>query len=203
MSNPKKARSQASCSLNLLIVLIGLIVGCVALYGLLVGIGAILIVADPIAPVDAVVILSGDDGDRLSMAAEMRENGFVNSLVITETSPEASNRVAQEAQRAGFSPGSIYITDLQVDSTLDEAVAVREYALDKGWDALMIVTDPYHSLRTRIIFRRELAGSGVQTYVRPVSGHWFTSSRWFFRAEGWNYAFLEIIKLVNYLFLRP
>jgi len=185
--------------LSILIIFIGTIVGGVVLYLFLVGIGAILIVADPIAPVDAVVILSGDDGNRLSMAADMRKNGFVDSLVITETSSEASSRLAREAQQAGFAPGSIYITDLQVDSTLDEAIAVREYAQEKGWDALMIVTDPYHSFRTRIIFRRELAGSGIQIYVRPVVGHWFTSTKWFLRPDGWNYAFLEIIKLMNYL----
>ncbi len=188
-----------TCSLSILIIFIGAIVGGVILYLFLVGIGAILIVADPIASVDAVVILSGDDGNRLSMAADMRKNGFVDSLVITETSSEASSRLVREAQQAGFPQGSIYITDLQVDSTLDEAIAVREYAQEKGWDALMIVTDPYHSFRTRIIFRRELAGSGIQIYVRPVVGHWFTSSKWFLRPDGWNYAFLEIIKLMNYL----
>jgi uncharacterized SAM-binding protein YcdF (DUF218 family) len=185
----------------LLVILVLILLG-VILYLGLVGIGAILIVADPIAPVDAVVVLSGDDGNRLSMAADMRTKGFVDSLVITDSSSLASSRLAREAQQAGFPADSIYITKLQVESTLDEAIAVREFAQDKGWDSLMIVTDPYHSLRTRIIFRRELANSGIQIYVRPVVGHWFTSARWFLKAEGWQFAFLEIIKLINYLIFR-
>ncbi|MDT8382773.1 MAG: hypothetical protein RQ728_11045, partial [Brevefilum sp.] len=36
------------------------------LYLVLVLLGAVLIVSDPIEPVDAVVVLSGDDGDRLA-----------------------------------------------------------------------------------------------------------------------------------------
>ena len=49
----------------------GVIFGCLGIIALalifylaLVSIGAVLIVADPIASVDAVVVLSGDDGDR-------------------------------------------------------------------------------------------------------------------------------------------
>ena len=195
-------RNPSSLLLVGLLVILGPIFLGVILYFGLVGIGAILIVADPIAPVDAVVVLSGDDGNRLSMAADMRSKGFVDNLVITDSSSLASSRLAREAQQAGFPSASIYITKLQVDSTLDEAIAVREFAQDKGWDALMIVTDPYHSLRTRIIFRRELAGSGIQIYVRPVVGHWFTSTNWFLRPDGWSFAFLEIIKLMNYLVFR-
>jgi len=177
-------------------------VACLFLYGGLVAIGAIIIVGDPYESVDAIVILSGDDGNRLETAVEMRKAGFANKLVITDTTSAASNRLVQEAQQAGFPPDSIYVTDLQVDSTLDEAVAVREFALDKGWDSLMIVTDPYHSFRTRIIFRQELKNSGIDVLVRPVVGHWFTSTQWFLRSEGWQYLFLEIAKLINYFFVR-
>jgi len=179
------------------ILLFGLI-----LYLGLVSIGAVLIVADPITQVDAVVALSGGDGDRLALAIDMHKRGLAPSLVITDTTRGANRLLKNEAEAGGFPEDEIYVTDMQVGSTVDEARAVRSFAQDQGWDSLMIVTDPFHSFRTRFIFRRELRNSDIDIYIRPVVGHWFRSSTWFFRSEGWRFAFLEILKFFSYLLFR-
>lgn len=182
--------------------LLGILLAGVLFFLGLVSIGGVLIVADPVVPVDAVVVLSGDDGNRLALAIEMHEKGFAPKMVITDTSREANRRLVREAQEGGFPEDAIFVTDLRVESTVDEAHAVREFALNQGWDKLMVVTDPFHSFRTRLIFRRELRSSGIEIFVRPVVGHWFRSTTWFFHSEGWRYAFLEIGKIISYLFLR-
>ncbi len=169
------------------------------IYLLLMGIGAVLIVADPIKPVDAVVVLSGDDGDRLALAIEMHQQGMAPNLVITFTESQASNRLKNEAIDAGFPAGDIYFTQKRVTSTVDEAQAVLHLAQEKRWNELMVVTDPFHSFRARFIFRREMAGSGIQIFFRPVAGHWFRSPTWFFHWKGWVFVFLEIVKLISYL----
>jgi len=187
------------CSAALTGLLIFIIITPVLIYYALVALGAILIVADPIVEVDAVVILSGDRGDRLSMAADLLERDFVHSLVITNTNPASNQQLINDAINLGFNPSNIYITDLEVDSTVDEARAVLQLARSQGWSSLKVVTDPFHSFRTRIIFRSELRGSGISISVRPVVGHWFRSNTWFRYQEGWQFAFLEIGKLLNYL----
>ncbi|HOE71099.1 MAG TPA: YdcF family protein [Brevefilum sp.] len=169
------------------------------IYLVLVAVGGILIVADPIVPVDSIVILSGDSGDRLAMAADMLKRGYANTLLITNTDHAANRLLTSEAEALGFDNSRIFITDRAVDSTRDEARAVKQFAEDHGWSAFMVVTDPYHSFRTRLIFQHELRGSGVTISVRPVVGHWFKSSTWFFSCEGWQAVFLEIAKLINYL----
>jgi uncharacterized SAM-binding protein YcdF (DUF218 family) len=169
------------------------------IYLILVGIGAALIVADPIKAVDAVVVLSGDDGDRLAVAVEMHKKGLAPNLVITYTDRQSNQRLKNEAIQAGFPAGNIYITQKRVDSTVDEAHAVFQLAQDKGWDELMVVTDPFHSFRARFIFRREMAGSGIEIFFRPVPGHWFRSPSWFFHPQGWVFVFLEITKFFGYL----
>jgi uncharacterized SAM-binding protein YcdF (DUF218 family) len=179
------------------ILLIGLIT-----YVSLVAVGALLIVSDPIEPVDAVVVLSGGEGDRLALALEMHQMGFARYLVITDTSPAANQQLRREAIASGFPEGDIILTTMQVGSTVDEAIAVRELALNRGWDKVMVVTDPYHSFRTRFIFRRELRNSGIAVSVRPLDGHWFRSPTWFMRPEGWRFAFQEVAKFLSYLFLR-
>ncbi len=181
--------------------LIGLIVGPVVLYFILVAVGGFLIVADPIEAVDAVVILSGGEGDRLSVAIEMLEKELTKNLVITDADRGANARLREDAIDEGFDRLNIFITEAHVDSTYEEALAVRDLTLTQGWERLMIVTDPYHSFRTRFIFRRELEPMDVGILVRPVAGHWFRSSSWFFHKEGWQFVFLEIVKLINYLFV--
>jgi uncharacterized SAM-binding protein YcdF (DUF218 family) len=176
-----------------------ILIGMMLFYFLLVGVGATLIVADPIQHVDAVVVLSGDDGDRLGFALEMLERGYTTRLVLTDTSNSANARLKEEAIDGGFSENRIYLTDARVDSTMDEANAALELARVNQWDTLMIVTDPYHSFRTRVIFRDVFKGSGITILVRPVVGHWYRSMSWFFHWDGWRFTLLEIIKLISYL----
>lgn len=194
----KQPSSMTGCSV-VSIILLFVCLSPLILYLSLVSIGGILIVADPIVPVNAVVILSGDSGDRLAMAAEMLSRGYAYNLVITNTDRAANRRLAREAEELGFDRERIFITDLTVDSTLDESRAVLQFAQDQGWSSFMVVTDPYHSFRTRFIFRQELRGSGITIAVRPVVGHWFQSTTWFYSREGWQVVFLEIAKLFNYL----
>lgn len=174
----------------------------IVIYLSLIAIGATLIVADPVERVDAVVVLSGGDGNRLALAIEMHTNGIAPNLVITDTTSGNNNRLVREAVRGGFQRESVFVTDLQVDSTYEEALAVRDLALNRKWGKLMVVTDPYHTFRTRLIFNRELRNTGLDVLVRPVSGHWFTSRTWFTQAEGWQIVALEIGKLINDLFFR-
>lgn len=198
-TGPTGGNTTRSSCLGWSSVLLAVFIIPVLVYIGLIGLGAVLIIADPIHPVDAVVILSGDQGDRLGMAGDLLMRGFVNNLVITNTDEVANQQLVQDAIRIGFVPENIYITHSQVNSTLDEARALQEFAKSKGWKAFMIVTDPPHSLRTRLIFRQELRASGISIYVRPVVGHWFRSTNWFFTLDGWNYMFLEIGKIFNYL----
>jgi len=172
------------------------------MYLCLITVGGLLIVADPIENVDAVVVLSGGTGDRLALAIEMLENGFTENLVITDTNLAANDRLKVDALKGGFRRESIFITDMPVESTYEEALAVGDFALIQGWDRLMIVTDPYHSFRTRFIFHRELQEDDIEVFVRPVAGHWFRSATWFYRREGWQFVFLEIAKFFNYLLLQ-
>lgn len=192
----KKAKS--TC-FGYLVFLLILVLTPIFIYISLVAAGAMLIIADPIHPVDAVVILSGDKGDRLGMAGDLRNRGYANDLIVTNTDESANKHLVTQAALIGFAPENIFITDLKVDSTLDEALALRDFAQSKGWNSFIVVTDPPHSFRTRLIFRRELRSSGISVFVRPVVGHWFRSTNWFHTPEGWNYMFLEIGKIFNYL----
>jgi uncharacterized SAM-binding protein YcdF (DUF218 family) len=70
---------------------------------------------------------------------------------------------------------------------------------DQGFNSMIVVTDPYHSFRTRLIFREVFRGSGKSIRVRPSSGHWYRSTTWWLSAQGWEATLTEYIKLAGFL----
>jgi len=193
----KKNNSTCSCGLILLVLLVLLILSAPLI---LRGIGAYLIYADPLEDADSAVALSGDTGDRVSEAAWLYENQFVDYLFITYTDEPARDALLWAAQLEGFPAERVIVTEMQVANTVDEARAIRALAEERAQDSLIIITDPFHTLRTRIIFRNELLGSGISIQVRPVVGHWYRSTTWWRTPEGRRLTLEEYLKILLYFF---
>ena len=180
------------------------LIGLIGCYVLLWAMGGVLIIADPLGEADAVVDLSGGDLDRIEEAALLFEEKYVKTLIITETGKKLpdigtsySTLLKGEARRLGVPDGAILITDLEANSTQEEAVAIRELMKKSELKSCIVVTDPFHSLRTRLIFRKEFQGSDLSVRVRPVRGHWYKSNTWWQSNAGWNATILEYIKLLS------
>lgn len=198
MKAEKRNKKQfRGCGLSILILLILLVLTAPLI---LRGIGAVLIYADPLEDAGAVVALSGDTGDRISEAAWLYNNHYVDYLFITYTDEPARDALLWAAQQAGIPGDRVLVTEMQVSNTVDEARAVRALAEERGLSSLIIITDPFHTLRTRVIFRNELNGSGIEVWVRPVVGHWYRSSTWWRTAEGRRYTLEEYFKIIFYFF---
>lgn len=180
-----------------------LVVGLAAVYLILRLAGAVLIIADPLEKVDAVVVLSGGS-ERLPEAARLMRERYGNWLVLTETGEIrpgvfGSDDLHAEANRLGIPSSSILITERTVTSTRDEAVAVLHLMQERNLSSCIVVTDPFHTLRTRVIFRDIFRGSDKEIIVSPVPASWYRSRDWFLSARGWQYTAQEYFKLTLYL----
>lgn len=195
-TNPKK-KTGCGCVLAVLILLVLFVLAAPLI---LRGIGAVLIYADPLEEADSAVALSGDTGDRVSEAAWLYDNHFVDYLFITYTDEPARDELIRSAQQDGIPHDRIVVTEMQVSNTVDEARAIRSLALERAQDSLIVITDPFHTLRTRVIFRNELKGSGIEIQVRPVGGHWYRSTTWWRTTEGRRYTLEEYLKILFYFF---
>lgn len=185
-----------------------LFLGLIVLYFGFWAAGAFLVIADPVKESDAAVALSGGELDRVHEAANLYLEQTVNTLILTETGkeiPELGSKyitlLKGEALRMGVPGNAILVTERKVSSTQDEARAVRELMEKSDLSSCIVVTDPYHSFRTRLIFRSEFKGSGLSVRVHPVSGSWYRSNTWWLSAAGWEATVSEYIKLGAY-FLR-
>lgn len=164
--------------------------------------GAFLVVGDRVRPADAIVLLSGGDEGRLEEAVRLYESGAANRLLITETGaipegggPRASTLLQRQAQAAGIPESVISTTMGRSASTADEAEAVLAFCDRQGLRSVLVVTDPYHTRRTQMIFASAFSGSGVQVMVRSVRGHWYQPSIWMFSLRGWRATVMEYAKL--------
>lgn len=169
------------------------------------GLGAFLITGDTLKGSDAVVALGGGGEWRVAEAVNLINNKHAGYwLILTEpgelTTGEGlgSRFFRTVAIEHGLSPYAILITDGTQGSTHDEAVAVLRLMEQHDFKSVIVVTDPFHTQRARLIFRDVFRGSGRSVRIHPVPDHWYRSGTWFLSADGWELTIREYAKLFGY-----
>lgn len=175
------------------------------MYILLRGAGAYLIIADELQPANAIVMLSGGDDSRMKESLSLYKDGYGKVIILTETGRQLenfdtlhSNDIRIQLLNNGIPAGNILITDIKVSSTLDEAYAIKKILSNQQFTSAIIVTDPYHTRRTALVFRSVFGDSPIKLIFRPVRSSWFNSRTWFLSLHGWKYTVLEYLKLFGY-----
>lgn len=127
----------------------------VALVG--VALALILVVLPETRPVpgdtDAVVLLTGDDGERLQAARRVMPAGATGVLVVTN--PERAEWPAGESwcdtTRDGY---EVRCVEARPPTARGEARALSALADERGWRELTLLTSTYDVARARMIFER-------------------------------------------------
>ncbi len=192
-----KSNERISKSNLIILVLLTVILGG---YLMLKAAGGLLIIADPLKKADAAVVLSGDDGGRLAEAIQLYKDDKVNKLFFTYTEETAVRNLQSTAARDGIPYKKMFVTKMEVTNTWEEAKAILELSLDKGITSIIVITDPFHTFRTRLYFRKVFSGSEVRIQVRPVRDHWYKSDTWWRSREGIQYTLQEYSKIIMFAF---
>ncbi len=110
---------------------------------------------------------------------------------------------SDELERSGVPRESIEILQNPVNSTFDEAVVVREYAVKYKLNSILVVTSAYHSRRALSIFRRVFKGTGVDIEINPapIGQRTPQSKTWWLSRSGWRTVSPEYPKIA-YFWLR-
>jgi uncharacterized SAM-binding protein YcdF (DUF218 family) len=180
-----------------------LVAALITLNLILIALGSLLIIADPLEPAQVVVVLAGGLGDRVEEAVRILRERNAQRLVLTHPEPELDGESLSQRQsdalQIGVSSQDILVTGVHGNSTYAEAVELRRFLEERGLMSALVVTDPFHSFRTRLIFRDVFRGSSVDINIRPVRGHWYRSTTWWTTPAGWQATVSEYIKLFAYL----
>lgn len=181
-------------------ILLGITLALTLAYVLLWGVGAILITSDPLRPAEALVLLSGGGKDRLEEVVRIyRQIGADVVLLTKAEGSRAENWNADELVSKGIPGEAIHITRGRASSTYEEARYTRETLEQLGMKSVLVITDPYHTFRTRLIFWSVYRGSGIEVRVRAVQGHWYRSTTWMLSRRGWETTLSELMKLVGFI----
>jgi len=155
--------------------------------------GAFLIVGDRVKPSDAIVVLSGDDGERVAEAVRLYKEGYGNFLVFTKTHTEDigegrtySEKLMRLAIDAGVPQDSMLVTAGEASSTFEEAQAVKLLTAQRNITSILVITTPYHTRRTEIIFDREFLDTEVKVLVHAVEDSWYKPLSWYLNPLGWR-----------------
>lgn len=204
---PTNSRGCGGCFLRGMGVLTLLVLLPIVVYGLLFGVGALLITSDSEKDADMIVLLSGGDRQRWQEAVNLYKARPSRIILITETGDtinEIGTRysllVRNNLSAMGVPLDNIRIIPEVSRSTVEEARSVREYMEYWGHKSCVVVTDPYHTFRTRLIFQDTFRTSPVNVEIHAVKGHWYKASTWMFSRQGWEVTLLELAKVVGYVF---
>lgn len=159
------------------------------------GIGALLVNGDTISKVDAIIVLSGNN-ERIAEASRLKKAGLSSWVILTQanaTSPE------MDARKLDVPGEMLLVAPGIVSSTYEEALSIKQVMAQRNLTSCIVVTDPFHTLRTRVIFNDILGPAGIQVLVHAVPRHWYTSRTWWQSAQGIQVTFQEYIKLLTYL----
>ena len=122
---------------------------------------------------DAVVVLSGDHGERLATALTLMNQGVASTLVLDGT-PDLEQVL--ELCRGGSQEFEVVCLRPDPDSTRYEARAAGRLASERRWRTMVVVTTSHHVTRAGLLFRRCFDGE-VRTVGAAPRYDWRRSAR--------------------------
>jgi len=158
-------------------------------------VGRWLVVEDPLAPADAIVVLSGRMPERAIEAARIYHDGASNEVWVSQPESPAGELAQLNIHYLGedfYNQKVLLALGVPADSirVLDEPAANTEAEVDEiaadlradGLTSVIIVTSKPHTRRVRAIWKRR-AGPDLRLIVRypdddPYDGaHWWRHTR--------------------------
>jgi uncharacterized SAM-binding protein YcdF (DUF218 family) len=180
---------------------------CVVLSPLM--IGGFLILGDNARPADALVILSGEEEERVQEAVYWYKENYAHYMVFTVTDSEDigergthSQKLMRIAIDEGVPQDAMFLTEGEATSTIDEANAVLLLCKKRDIKSILVITSSYHTRRTKVIFEDIFKDSDISVRVHSVKDSWYQPWNWFLTEEGWQRTINEYGGLIYYYLNR-
>ena len=146
--------------------------------------GESLVVEDPLAKSDAIIILSDDNfyADRATRAAELFRQNLAPVVVASgiRLRPNASiaELMTHDLIERGVPKENILPFPQDADNTREEAEALQKLVQHRKWKSVIVVTSNYHTRRARYIFRKIFANIAAVRVANARDGD-FDAANWY------------------------
>ena len=174
--------------------------------------GSWLVVEDPLAKADAIVVLGGTMYERQLEAVDLYAEGWAPRIYLFR-------EVADWGELALMERGVPYtkVIDVQIDamlrlgiprdrisildravSTSEEADYVRQLVIAEKMSRLIVVSSKQHTRRARLVMRRKLDGTGAAVIVRASRYDRANVERWWSERATLRFTLFETQRLFGY-----
>jgi len=139
---------------------------------------------DQIKPADVIVVLGGEQTERVKFSAKLFKEGWARKdRVIMSGGPVVwkftlAYLMKEHAKYLGV-PARAIILEEKSESTEENAKYVKEILLKRGYKSIILVTSPYHSKRSYIIFQKVMGDEiEIISVPVPVEDSWLSLHGW-------------------------
>ena len=180
---------------------------------ILTGIGEYLIVRNNLEKSDLIICMAGEAAERGLETADIYKEGYAPNVFISRErlSPaysvlekrgvhysESRDLLIDVLQGLGIPRTAMIVSDSFVESTIEEALAVRSAVLEKDYRSLIVVTSPTHTRRSLLTFKHVFEEDDIEIIVVPSKYSDFRADAWWKTRRHLKEVFLEYQKLIYY-----
>jgi uncharacterized SAM-binding protein YcdF (DUF218 family) len=163
--------------------------------------GRFLVYEDKLHQSDAIIVLSGDRGERIVKAASLYHKGYGKYFVISggpvyENVTQAE-LMKEHAMKLGVPEKAIILED-RADSTYENAHFVKNIIKNYPIHSAIVVSSNYHMRRARMIFEREFKSTGIKLYYTGAKDPNFNETRWWSNNKSIMITLSEYVKFAGY-----
>lgn len=147
--------------------------------------GELIIKKDEMKPADAIVILAGEETERVEYGVKLFKDGWARKdLIVMAGGPLVwkytwAGLMKDHAESLGVPARKILVED-KSRTTEEDAYYTKEILKKNRIASVILVTSPYHSRRASIIFEKVL-GKDIRIINAPAENSWFRVDEWWKR----------------------
>jgi uncharacterized SAM-binding protein YcdF (DUF218 family) len=162
--------------------------------------GRYLYYADKIKPADVIVILAGEETERVEYGVKLFKEGWARkNRMILAGGPlvwkyTSASLMKEHAISLGVPKKAILLQD-KSRTTEEDAIFTKDILNKYGYKSCILVTSPYHSRRATKIFRKVM-GDEITVLSAPSEKSWFSFDEWWKRRRDRSYVFSEYSKFM-------
>ncbi len=155
---------------------------------------------DELKPADVIVILAGEQTERVEYGVKLFKEGWARKdRIIMAGGPLVwkyswASLMKEHSEHLGIS-GDVIILEDKSRSTEEDAKFTKEILIKNGYKSIILVTSPYHSKRSLKIFQKVM-GNEVKIISAPVEDSWFRFDDWWKRRRDRAVVLSEYSKFV-------
>jgi len=179
-------------------------------------VGSALVVEDPMAPADVIVLTTDGDGPAVLEAVDLVHQGFSKTVAVFADPPDAVDLefirrglpyedLAARSMRSLNALGVSHVIKIgrAVGGTEDEGQVLPQWCDENHFGSIIIVSTPDHSRRLRRVLHRAMRGHPTRVAVRFARFSTFQPDRWWQTRGGLRTGIIELEKLMLDLVRHP